>query len=375
MLSLKRNMQMGKRKLASVQYVHHITPIEGADRIECVHVLGWKCVANKGQFRVGDCCVYMEADSFLPICEQFEFLRSSSYEKNELLGEGFRLRTMKFRGQISQGLVQPLSILPEGTYKISDEVTELLGIRKWEVEERVTSSGTIIGEFPDGIPKTDELRVQSYPELIDEFKKINGYYISTKMDGTSVTMYRKDDHFGVCGRNFEYADDGKCAMWKYAHENGIPDRIKENNLSDLAIQGEFCGAGIQKNRLKLKKPEWYVFIAKKYNRYIMPDPDAYNGMFYRSDHFPFVQKGIPAMFAKGWNDNRKQGKEWAKEHIAHYWAETYHKPTDQTHPDTDDYSGLLQEVQLFFDLGYKLAQDTGYPKWKPKSEFANVLKR
>ena len=81
------------------------------------------------------------------------------------------------------------------------------------------------------------------------------------------------------------------------------------------------------------------------------------------------------MFAKGWNDNRKQGKEWAKEHIAHYWAETYHKPTDQTHPDTDDYSGLLQEVQLFFDLGYKLAQNTRYPKWKPKSEFANVLKR
>ena len=113
---------MGKRKLASVQYVHHITPIEGADRIECVHVLGWKCVANKGQFRVGDCCVYMEADSFLPICEQFEFLRSSSYEKNELLGEGFRLRTMKFRDQISQGLVQPLSILPEGTYKISLQI-------------------------------------------------------------------------------------------------------------------------------------------------------------------------------------------------------------------------------------------------------------
>ena len=73
-------------------------------------------------YPVGDCCVYMEADSFLPICEQFEFLRSSSYEKNELLGEGFRLRTMKFRGQISQGLVQPLSILPEGTYKISLQI-------------------------------------------------------------------------------------------------------------------------------------------------------------------------------------------------------------------------------------------------------------
>ena len=116
-------------------------------------------------------------------------------------------------------------------------------------------------------------------------------------------------------------------------------------------------------------------LAKPYGRYVMPDPDAYNGMFYRSDHFPFVQRGVPAMFAKGWNDNRTHGKEWAKEQIAKYWAETYHKPTDQTHPESDDYSGLLQEVQLFFDLGYQLANEQGYPKWNPKSEFANVLKR
>ena len=96
---------MEKRKLASVQYVHHITPIEGADKIECVHVLGWQCVANKGQFHVGDHCVYMEVDSFLPVCEQFEFLRSNSYRKSEIFGEGFRLKTLKFRGQISQGLL------------------------------------------------------------------------------------------------------------------------------------------------------------------------------------------------------------------------------------------------------------------------------
>lgn len=250
---------MEKRKLASVQYVHHITPIEGADKIECVHVLGWQCVANKGQFQVGDPCVYMEVDSFLPICEQFEFLRSSSYKKNEILGEGFRLKTLKFRGQISQGLVQPMSILPKGNYEMGDDVTELLGVRKWEIEERVTTSGTVIADFPAGIPKTDELRVQSYPELIDEFKAVKGYYISTKMDGTSVTMFWKDDHFGVCGRNYEYADDGKCAMWKYAHEHHIPEKVTERGLSDIVIQGEFCGAGIQKNRLKLVKPEWYVF--------------------------------------------------------------------------------------------------------------------
>ncbi len=250
---------MEKRKLASVQYVHHITPIEGADRIECIHVLGWKCVANKGMFQVGDHCVYMEVDSFLPVCDRFEFLRGNSFKKNEILGEGFRLKTMNFRGQISQGLVQPLSILPEGNYQLGDDVTELLGIRKWEVEERVTSSGTVIGDFPNGIPKTDELRVQSYPDLIDEFKKVPAYYISTKMDGTSVTMYRKDEHFGICGRNFEYADDEKCAMWRYAHEHNIPERMAELGITGVAIQGEFCGAGIQKNRLKLARPEWYVF--------------------------------------------------------------------------------------------------------------------
>lgn len=96
--------------------------------------------------------------------------------------------------------------------------------------------------------------------------------------------------------------------------------------------------------------------AGKYGRYVMPDPDAFNGMFYRSDHFPFVQKGIPAIFAKGWNDNRKLGKEWAQNKVKEYWKDVYHKPTDQTNPLTDDYGGLMQEVYLFFDLGCHLAR-------------------
>ena len=256
---------MGKRKLASIQYVHNITPIEGAEKIECVHVLGWQCVANKDQFSIGDKCVYMEVDSFLPVCERFEFLRESSFKENEIMGAGFRLKTMKFKGQISQGLVQPLEILPEGKYEIGDDVTELLGIRKWEIEERVSNDGTVIAEFPSEISKTDELRVQSYPELIEEFKSVKGYYISTKMDGCSVTMYKSGDHFGVCGRNYEYADDDKCDMWKYAHEHRIEERLKENNFDDIAIQGEFCGPGIQKNRLNLKTPEWYVFTVTDMN--------------------------------------------------------------------------------------------------------------
>jgi RNA ligase (TIGR02306 family) len=254
---MEENME--KRKLASVQLVHHILPIEGADQIECVQVLGWNVVAKKGEFHAGDTCVYFEVDSFLPVCERFEFLRNSCFRDDALMGQGFRLKTQKFRGQISQGLVLPLSILPSGRdYPVGDDVTELLGVRKWEMEDRVTGSGTAIGDMPYGIPKTDEMRVQSFPELIGEFRKVP-YYITTKMDGTSVTMYWVGGKFGVCGRNYEYADDGKCAFWDYAVCHGIEERLRQNGIPDVAIQGEFCGGGIQKNRLKLLHPEWYVF--------------------------------------------------------------------------------------------------------------------
>ena len=115
-------------------------------------------------------------------------------------------------------------------------------------------------------------------------------------------------------------------------------------------------------------------LAAKYNRYVMADPEAFNGMFYRSDHFPFMQQGVPAMFAKGWSDNRQHGKEWASAKIKDYWANIYHKPTDQLYPETDNYEGLMQEVHLFFDLAYELVTTDVYPQWKPASEFANIRK-
>ena len=101
------------RKLASIQTITNIEPIENADAIELAHVLGWQCVVKKNEVAIGDKVVYFEIDSFLPIRPEFEFLRGSSYRNSELLGEGFKLKTMKFRGQISQGLVLPISIFKE----------------------------------------------------------------------------------------------------------------------------------------------------------------------------------------------------------------------------------------------------------------------
>lgn len=247
------------RKLASIEVVKDVCPIEGADRIEMVHILGWECVAKRGEFRPGDICVYFEVDAFLPIDDdRFEFLRNSSYRKNDVMGEGFRIKTQKFRGQISQGLALPLSAFPEVIEnKIGDDVSEKLRVVKWEMPEMESNVGTIIGDKPYGIPTTDETRVQSVDELRSQLlgKK---YYISTKMDGTSCTLFYIDGDIGVCTRNNLVKNDGKSAMWKYMEKIGIPDRLKQYG-KNIVIQGEFCGPGIQKNRLKLKSAEWYVF--------------------------------------------------------------------------------------------------------------------
>ncbi|MBB5226853.1 2'-5' RNA ligase [Treponema ruminis] len=259
------------RKLASVQTIWDVQSIEGADRIEVVSVLGWKCVTKKGVFKKYDLCVYFEVDAFLPVKPEFEFLRDGCYRCNELNGEGFLMKTRNFRGQVSQGLVLPLSILDgieplDGhAWKTGDIVSEQLGVKKWEVAEIATGSGRVIGDFPHGIPKTDEIRVQAEPGLIDEFKGVP-YYISTKMDGTSVTMYLIDGDFGVCSRNYEIADDETSPAWKFVHKHNVIEKIKKGaeaiGLKNVAVQGEFCGEGIQKNPLKLVTAEWYVFTLR-----------------------------------------------------------------------------------------------------------------
>ncbi len=256
------------RKLASIQRIWKTEPIEGADKIELAYVLGWQCVVNKGQFKPMDLAVYFEIDSFLPIRPEFEFLRASSYKNSVLLGEGFRLKTMKFRGEISQGLLLPIDVFAElpADIKLNTNVTELLGVRKWEIEERATTGGTVVGQLPRDIPHTDETRVQAMPELIMEFAGLE-YYISTKMDGSSHSIGMDENGFHVTGHNYEYKDDGKCSFYNLVNERGYKEKIetfaKKEGLDVFTVQGEFCGAGIQQNRLKLKKPEWYVFTIRE----------------------------------------------------------------------------------------------------------------
>ena len=255
------------RKLASIQRIYKIEQIEGADRIELASVLGWQCVVNKGQFHPMDLAVYFEIDSFLPIRPEFEFMRVSSYRKTDIMGEGFRLKTMRFRGQVSQGLLLPIDQFPEipSDMGIGTDVTDILGVRKWEIEEKVTTGGTVIGTLPIDVPHTDETRVQAEPDLIGDFAGLE-YYITTKMDGSSHSVSLDEDGFHVTGHNYEYRDDGKSAFYELAKRDNIEEKLRkyyeDNGLKTITVQGELCGPGIQQNRLRLTKPEWYVFTIR-----------------------------------------------------------------------------------------------------------------
>ena len=232
------------RKLASIVTIENLSPIPEADLIEVATVKGWKLVVKKNEFKVGDPAIYCEIDSFLPIREEFEFLRKTSYRKMRDL-EGFRLKTIKLRGQISQGLLLPVDILGDLSYQIGDDVTERLGIIKYEPPIPASLIGVAKGPFPSFIPKTDEERIQNLAERYETLKAYR-YQVSEKLDGASVTYYYKDGGFGVCSRNLELIEASDNTLWKFAKANNLPQKFAGLERH-IALQGEIIGEGIQGN--------------------------------------------------------------------------------------------------------------------------------
>jgi len=249
------------RSLVTIQKVREITPIPDSDFLELAHVMGWQCVVKKGEFKATDMGVYYEVDSFLPLDERYEFLRASSYRDNVDNGQGFRIRTMKMRGQLSQGLFLPLEKFPElaGLSEGAD-VTEKLNVKKWYIPETANAGGTIIGERPYGIPASDEIRIQSALELLEDLKG-KPYYITTKMDGTSGIVYYIDGKIGCCSRNKEIKDEESSLYWTPVYKYGLKEKLAKLG-KNIVFTGEICGPGIQKNKLRLTGTDWYVFDVK-----------------------------------------------------------------------------------------------------------------
>jgi RNA ligase (TIGR02306 family) len=250
------------RKMASIRVIDKIEPIEGADAIETAVIGGWKVVVKKGEFAVGDLAVYLEIDSWVPT-ELAPFL-SKGKEPREFEGiKGERLRTVKLRGQLSQGLLLDLdTALPfTNSFQNGDDVSEVLNIRKWERPMNAQLAGMARGNFPSLIPKTDQERVQN---LVKEIVAANEagmqFEVTEKLEGSSMTCYLIDGVFGVCSRNLDLKETADNTFWQVARELDIEAKMRDTGPdAQFAIQGELIGPGIQGNIYKLSKPEFHVF--------------------------------------------------------------------------------------------------------------------
>jgi RNA ligase (TIGR02306 family) len=250
------------RKMATLREIDEILPIEGADAIEVAVVGGWKVVVKKGEFKPGMRAVYCEIDSWIPT--KLAPYLSKGKEPREFEGiKGERLRTIKLRGQLSQGLLLNLDLaLPfTNSFQIGDDVSEVLGIVKWEKPMNAQLAGVCKGNFPSLIPKTDQERVQNLKsEIRAAFESGLLFEVTEKMEGSSMTCYLIDGEFGVCSRNMDLKRDENNSFWKVAVEDNIENKMREYGvISDWAIQGELIGPGIQGNIYKLSKPEFRVF--------------------------------------------------------------------------------------------------------------------
>ena len=244
------------RKLASVVKIVDIQPIVGADAIMVASVKGWKVVVKKDEYKVGDLAVYYEIDSFLPVRPQFEFLRKSSYKRMGS-SEGFRLKTIKLRGQISQGLLTPI---PEGISnpKEGDDLTEALGIVKYEPPIPAQLAGKIKGTFPSFIPKTEEIRIQNFESEVGFSPVGERAYVTEKLDGTSFTCYFNNGVFGVCGRNWELSETDDNSLWRMAKVLELKDKMTKHG-KNIALQGELIGAGINGNLYGMSDHKLFFF--------------------------------------------------------------------------------------------------------------------
>ena len=294
------------RKLVSIQRIHRIDPIAKADAIECVTIHGWELVAKKGEFAVGDLCVYFEIDSFLPEDSRYEFLKDL---KNHQGRKGYRIKTIKLRGQISQGLALPLCMFPEIVNPIElDEVTDLLNVIKYDNSIAQSDNkpglkaGPTAGKFPHFIPKTDQERIQNLSDWFTRYSDVE-WEETLKLDGSSCTMYKVakspsiwarikaffgapliDYHFGVCSRNLEikrsdnyvktFTNSDKEStyqssdFWRVAHLYNVEKYLP----TGYAIQGELIGPRIQANHEKVEGLDFFIFdiynIAEQ--RYLTP---------------------------------------------------------------------------------------------------------
>jgi RNA ligase (TIGR02306 family) len=248
------------RKLVTIRKVQEIKHIEGADAIELALVDGWQVVVKKGEFAAGDSGAYFEIDSFLPAADpRFAFLAKGGFKVIDGV-EGVRLRSIRLRGALSQGLLLRLTDFPELSSEGVDlediDLAERLKVTKYEPPLPAQLSGQVRGPFPGRIQKTDQERIQNLPELLNLRDQV--WEVTEKLDGSSMTAYRNDEDFGVCSRNLSLKESDENTLWQIVRKYQIEEILAALGVN-LALQGEVAGEGIQGNKYKLRGQEWFIF--------------------------------------------------------------------------------------------------------------------
>ena len=242
--------------MATVRRIDAINPIPDADSIECAVIGGWKVVTKKGEYLPGDLAVYCEIDSWIPH-ELAPFLsKGEPKEYNGVKGE--RLRTVRLRKQLSQGLLLPLVCLGRLIVEEGTDVSEELGIQKWEAPISAQLAGQVKGTFPSQIPKTDQERVQNLKRELENYDSVF-FEVTEKLEGSSMTCYMIENEFGVCSRNMDLKRDANNTFWKVAIELDIEAKLRKARIANAAIQGELIGPGIQGNIYNLTTHTFRVF--------------------------------------------------------------------------------------------------------------------
>lgn len=260
------------RKMASIQKVREIIPHNNADALEIAMINDWQVVVKKGEFSKDQLVVYFEIDAWIPH-EIAPFL-SNGKEPREYEGvKGERLRTIKLRKELSQGLVLPLNtdilfrIESWVTFNIGlndqlfegMDVAEALNVKKWEPAIPACLRGRVKGNFPIEIPKTDQERIQNLSKYFDRIKE-KRYEVTEKLHGSSCTFYLdNDDKFHVCSRNLDLDYEENNAYWKAAMQYNVESMMKDYSMQGYAVQGELVGEGINGNQYGIKGIDFYVF--------------------------------------------------------------------------------------------------------------------
>lgn len=265
------------RKLASVRVVESVHPIPDADKIEMVVIDGWQVVSQKGNFKAGDKCVYFEIDSVfekdsvvglsLPVDKA---TRVHTEEKG-YVDEAFRIKTIKLRGQISQGYTLPVTYFEGKNVDLdAEDLTTELNVLKYDKPESWSGPGAgranTAGSFPtDYVKKTDQERAQNLKRTIyDHYVKDTPFQVTYKLDGSSETIARLQVEGApkdyICSRNLALKlDNEEDTSHFLVVGKPILAKMIEMEIEGLALQGELVSPGIQKNFEGVSKPEFYLF--------------------------------------------------------------------------------------------------------------------